>query len=183
MTDTHRTMPRSRGLRGLGLRLREWTDEDLPVMAQLFDDPEMDRWTPLRSPFDLAAASAYLAAARQAEAENRGVNLAITVEDDRPRGEVLLRYTGNPGEGEIAYGIGPRHRRQGLAKRAVELMVRHAFQDLGMTRMLLRIEPANAGSQAVAAAAGFRLTDDAPVYRDRREGPFKLLTWERTELS
>ncbi|SEH03678.1 Protein N-acetyltransferase, RimJ/RimL family [Nonomuraea solani] len=149
-------------------------------MVELFDDPEMDRWTPLRSPFDVAAATAYLAKARQSRADDRGIQLAITVEDDRPRGEVLLHRTGNPGEGEIAYGIGRQYRRQGLAKRAVELMTRHALQDWGMTRVLLRIDPANEGSQAVAAAAGFHLTDDAPVIRQRKEGPFTLLTWERT---
>ncbi|MGP4103321.1 GNAT family N-acetyltransferase [Nonomuraea sp. KM90] len=180
MPDTSRPVLRSSEVRGLGLRLREWTDEDLPVMAELFDDPDMDRWTPLRSPFDVAAATAYLAKARQAKAENRGINLAITVEDDRPRGEVLLRSAGNPGEGEIAYGIGRQYRRQGLAKRAVELMTRHAFHDLEMTRILIRIERANEGSQAVAASAGFHLTDDAPVIREREEGPFTLLTWERT---
>ncbi|MEQ4720448.1 GNAT family N-acetyltransferase [Nonomuraea sp. B19D2] len=180
MPDISPAVRRPLELRGLGLRLREWTQEDLPVMAELFDDPEMDRWTPLRSPFDLAAATAYLAKAHQARAENRGINLAINVEEDRPRGEVLLRRTGNPGEGEIAYGIGRRYRRQGLAKRAVELMTLHALQDWEMTRILLRIEPANEGSQAVAASAGFRLTNDAPVIREREEGPFTLLTWERT---
>ncbi|TYB57384.1 GNAT family N-acetyltransferase [Nonomuraea sp. PA05] len=180
MPDTGPAELRPREVRGLGLRLREWTDEDLPVMVQLFDDPEMDRWTPLRSPFDVAAATAYLARAHQTMAERRGIHLAITAEDDRPRGEVLIRPTGNPGEGEIAYGIGPQYRRQGLAKRAVELMTRHGFQHWGMTRILLRIEPANEGSQAVAASAGFHLTGDAPVIRQRREGPFTLLTWERT---
>ncbi|GAA2390682.1 hypothetical protein GCM10010404_54910 [Nonomuraea africana] len=180
MPDTSPPTRRSLELRGLGLRLREWTDEDLPVMVELFDDPEMDRWTPLRSPFDLAAATAYLAKAQQVRAENCGINLAITVQEDRPRGEVLLRDTGTPGEAEIAYGIGSQYRRQGLAKRAVELMTLHAFQDLSMTRILLRIEPANEGSQAVAASAGFHLTNDAPVVRERKEGPFKLLTWERT---
>ncbi|MEV1170944.1 GNAT family N-acetyltransferase [Nonomuraea sp. NPDC049784] len=180
MPDPSPPALRPREVGGLGLWLREWTEEDLPVMVELFDNPEMDRWTPLRSPFDMAAATAYLAKAHQTKAESRGIHLAITVEDDQPRGEVLLRPTGNPGEGEIAYGIGPQYRRQGLAKRAVELMTRHGFQDWGMTRILLRIEPANEGSQAVAASAGFQLTGDAPVVRERKEGPFTLLTWERT---
>ncbi|MGR6919510.1 hypothetical protein ACU635_35200 [[Actinomadura] parvosata] len=41
--------------------MREWTADDLPVMVELFGDPQVDRWTPLRSPFDLAAAHSYLA--------------------------------------------------------------------------------------------------------------------------
>jgi hypothetical protein len=36
------------GLSGLGPHLREWTDADLPVMAELFDDPEVSRWARCR---------------------------------------------------------------------------------------------------------------------------------------
>jgi len=34
-------------IRGDGLVLREWTDGDLPRMAELFDDAAVARWTPL----------------------------------------------------------------------------------------------------------------------------------------
>jgi hypothetical protein len=62
-------------LSGLGLRLREWANADLPVMVDLFDEMEVDRWTPLRHPFDLTAASTYLAAARTRRAEGRSIQL------------------------------------------------------------------------------------------------------------
>ncbi|MFC6020694.1 GNAT family N-acetyltransferase, partial [Plantactinospora solaniradicis] len=53
---------------GHGLVLREWTDDDLPTMVELFDEPEVDRWTPLRTPFNLEAARSYLDRARQLRA-------------------------------------------------------------------------------------------------------------------
>src|SRR4051812_42060294 len=56
-------------LAGSGLRLREWTDADVPVMVELFDDAAVARWTPLASPFDEAAARAYLDRARARRAE------------------------------------------------------------------------------------------------------------------
>jgi hypothetical protein len=62
-------------LSGLGLHLREWTDEDLPTMVELFDDPAVDRWPPLRSPFDLTAARTYLDQSRKGRAGGRGVQL------------------------------------------------------------------------------------------------------------
>ncbi|MGJ6965299.1 GNAT family N-acetyltransferase [Streptosporangium sp. G11] len=60
-------------LPGLGIHLREWTDEDLPVMVALFDEPQVARWTPLRSPFDFDAAQEYLSQSRRARAADRGM--------------------------------------------------------------------------------------------------------------
>ncbi|WP_371781906.1 GNAT family N-acetyltransferase [Streptosporangium subroseum] len=65
-------LPADIRLTGLGLVLREWTDDDLPVMVELFDDARVNRWTPLRSPFDKEAARTYLAQARQRRADDRG---------------------------------------------------------------------------------------------------------------
>ncbi|NEA34987.1 hypothetical protein [Streptomyces sp. SID13031] len=39
-------------LAGHGLRLSEWTDDDLSAIVDLFDEPQLDRWTPLRRPFN-----------------------------------------------------------------------------------------------------------------------------------
>ncbi|MGW6308574.1 GNAT family N-acetyltransferase [Streptomyces niveus] len=51
-----------------GLQLREWTEADIPALSALFDEPEMARWTPLASPFDEAAARAYLTRAHERRA-------------------------------------------------------------------------------------------------------------------
>src|SRR5690349_4507138 len=102
-------------LRGDGLVLREWSEADLPRMPTLFDNPEAVRWTPLETPFDLAAARRYLEKAQAARAERRGLNLAITRDGDEPLGEVLLfRLDGDPTL-EMGYSIGPAHRGTGLA--------------------------------------------------------------------
>jgi len=55
-------------LTGHGLILREWSDEDLPALRDLFDDPDVAYRTPLVSPFDLTAARDYLADARRVAA-------------------------------------------------------------------------------------------------------------------
>ncbi|WP_307845120.1 GNAT family N-acetyltransferase [Planomonospora sp. ID67723] len=165
-------------LSGPGIRLREWTDEDLPAMVELFDEPQVDRWTPLRSPFTLEAARAYLAKGREGRAAGLRIHLAITGDDGGPRGEVLLfRASAEDPDAELGYVIGARHRRQGLATRAVRLITGYAYDALATSRVLLRIAPGNEASAAVARAAGFRLTDDEPVVRDRGDDTVTLLTW------
>ncbi|MER6188292.1 hypothetical protein [Streptomyces sp. NPDC001652] len=45
--------------------LREWAESDLSALVELYDDPEIDRWTPVPSPFDSRAAREYLTKARE----------------------------------------------------------------------------------------------------------------------
>ncbi|HEV7935610.1 MAG TPA: hypothetical protein VGP70_25255 [Actinomadura sp.] len=39
--STESGFPPAIRLSGLGLHLREWTDDDLPVMVELFDEPQV----------------------------------------------------------------------------------------------------------------------------------------------
>ncbi|WP_329116958.1 GNAT family N-acetyltransferase [Streptomyces sp. NBC_01465] len=166
-------------LSGEGIELREWTEDDLSSLVELYDDPEIDRWTPVPSPFDAEAARAYLAKARAGRDEGRStVQLAITSDGKLPQGEVLLFRSALDGrELELAYGVGRLHRRQGLAARSVALVTEYAAHRLGARRVLLRIESENAPSVAVARAAGFRLTDDEPVAREAKGRQVLLHTW------
>jgi hypothetical protein len=55
-----------------GLILREWTYGDATDTVELFDTDEMNRWTPLSSPFDQPEAVKYVEAAhRQRIADGR----------------------------------------------------------------------------------------------------------------
>ncbi|MFD0560128.1 RimJ/RimL family protein N-acetyltransferase [Stackebrandtia endophytica] len=169
---------------GDGLILRDWTDEDVTAMIELFDDPLVDRWTPLVSPFDLAAARAYLAASHRSRADDRGIQLAITTDGDQACGEVLLFRTGQPDEAELAYAVGPAFRGRRLAPRAVRIMTGYGYDELGLSRLLLRIDPGNLASESVAGAAGFELTDEPIVVRPRPAGnTVRLRTWLHRRLS
>jgi RimJ/RimL family protein N-acetyltransferase len=167
-------------LAGNGIRLREWTDADLPTMQELFDDTEVDRWTPLRAPFDLAAARDYLHQARIRRATGSSIQLAITTDGRTPLGEILLFPTGPDGRdpkgttAELAYAVGPAHRRRGLTTRAVQLLTAYAYEELDMERVMLRIDPDNAASIGVARASGFEPSGQDALTRDA-ERP--LWTW------
>ncbi len=180
MTTHEGTFPSSVRITGSGLHLREWTDDDLHVMVELFDDPEFSQWTPLASPFDLSAARAYLTGAREKREAGRVMQLAITTDGQAAMGEVLLIHREENGEhaAEIAYGIGAEYRRRRLAARAVELMTRYACDTLTTERVILRIAPENMASEAVARTTGFHLTDEEPVIRERPDGrSVRLRTW------
>ncbi|MFC3572182.1 GNAT family N-acetyltransferase [Streptomyces yaanensis] len=168
-------------LEGLGLRLREWADDDVPDLVALYDDPEMDRWTPVASPFGVEEARAYLAAARKKRTQGRSVQLAITADGLRPQGEILLfRSAADERDVELAYGVGAAYRGQGLASRAVRLAVGHATREAGARRVVLCIEAGNMASEAVAKSAGFGLGDDEPVIRAAKGREVVLRTWHRT---
>ncbi|WP_328744546.1 GNAT family N-acetyltransferase [Streptomyces sp. NBC_00285] len=166
-------------LEGYGVRLRAWADTDLAGLVALYDDPEMARWTPVASPFDLDAARRYLAGAREGQAEGRKVQLAITTDGVLPRGEVLLFRSGSDERDlELAYGVGSAHRGQGLAARAVRLTAEYTVREIRPRRVVLCIDAANAASEAVARSCGFRPTDEPPVRRASRHREAVLRTWQ-----
>ncbi|MFD1543879.1 GNAT family N-acetyltransferase [Nonomuraea guangzhouensis] len=59
------------------------------------------------------------------------------------------------GQVNIAYGLYPKWRGRGLATRAVHLVCQYAATQ-GVTQGVIRVEPENAASVAVAQRAGFR---------------------------
>ena len=59
-------------------------------------------------------------------------------------------------QGEIGYMVAPAARGRGVSVCAVDLLTRWAFDDLGLERLELRIDVANAASERVAERAGYR---------------------------
>ncbi|GAA1570425.1 MULTISPECIES: GNAT family N-acetyltransferase [Streptomyces] len=175
MSGTTSSFPERMELRGEGLVLRDWTEDDLAAMPELFDHPDIAYWTPIVSPFDAAAARARLERDRKLRAEGTTILLAITVDGGAPLGEVMLRRA--PEGTEIGYAVGPAHRGQGLAARAVRVMAAYAFRELGAERVILELEAENAASVSVATRAGFRLLDVPLIEGEEKGRPFSLQTW------
>lgn len=157
-----------------GLILREWAEDDVPVMQELFDDPDVAYRTPLESPFDEAAALRYLRSAQLAGQEGKRLHLAITLDGQQALGEVLL----NLSHASIGYVVGTAHRGQRLATRALEAVTEYAHASLELPEVILEIEPDNAASAAVARAADFQLTDAEPETVTDKGRTYTLLRWE-----
>jgi RimJ/RimL family protein N-acetyltransferase len=175
MSSTASPFPERIRLTGEGLVLRDWTEADVPAMPALFDHPDIAYWTPIVSPFDEEAAWARLDRDRKLRADGTAMLLAVTVDGGAPLGEVMLRRA--PEGTELGYAIGPAHRGQALAVRAVRVMAAYAFEALGAERVVLELEAENAASVAVATKAGFRLLDVPLITGEEKGRPFALQTW------
>jgi L-amino acid N-acyltransferase YncA len=84
-------------------------------------------------------------------------------------------------EAELGYLVGAAHRRRGLASKALSLLAGYAQEVLGLRRLVLRIDPGNTSSTAVARRCGFRLTGEQPILQEGPYGPSSLDTWELIE--
>ncbi|MFI8003332.1 GNAT family N-acetyltransferase [Streptomyces sp. NPDC086010] len=175
MRSTTSSLPERLELTGEGLVLRDWSEGDLTAMPALFDNPDTAYWTPIVSPFDATAARNRLKRARQLREEGTTILLAITVDGGAPLGEVMLRRA--PEGTEIGYAVGPAHRGQGLAVRAVRVMAAYAFEQLDAEQVILELEADNAASVAVARKAGFGLLDRPLIEGEDKGRAFELQTW------
>jgi RimJ/RimL family protein N-acetyltransferase len=178
MTTSGR-LPFPISLDGGGIWLREWHSDDLDDLVELLDEPDIARWTPMPSPFDVEAGIAYLKRAHQSRISGQRIQLAITSDGIKPLGEVLL-FGVDAGlkEAELGYLVGAAHRRRGLATGALTLLSEYARSELGLSRLLLRIDPGNTASCGVARRCGFRLTGEPPILQEGPYGPSSLGTWE-----
>jgi RimJ/RimL family protein N-acetyltransferase len=169
-------------LTGGGIVLREWRSDDLDDLVVMLDDPDIARWTPMPSPFDVEAGIAYLKRAYQGRTRGQRIQLAITADGGLPVGEVLL-FGVDLGlkEAELGYLVGAQHRRRGLAAGALSLLSAYARSSLMLSRLLLRIDPGNVASTAVARRCGYRLTGEPPILQEGPYGPTSLDTWEFVE--
>jgi hypothetical protein len=86
-------------------------------------------------------------------------------------------------EAELGYLVGARHRRRGLASSALSLLSTYARSTLNLSRLLLRIDPGNTSSTAVARRCGYRLTGEPPILQEGPYGPTSLDTWELVDRS
>jgi RimJ/RimL family protein N-acetyltransferase len=166
-------------LTGEGITLREWRSDDLDDLIGLLDEPDIARWTPMPSPFDVEAGIAYLKRAYQGRINGRRIQLAITADGGKPLGEVLLfGVDAGVKEAELGYLVGAPYRRRGLASAALSLLSSYARNDLELRRLVLRIDPGNTASTSVARRCGYRLTGEQPILQEGPYGPSSLDTWE-----
>ena len=129
------------------IALRPLAEEDVPALVEAVQDPEIPRWTDVPSPYTEADARAFLRTAKD-----------VSAIVDAGAGEFLgtIGWRWVDGNVQFGYWVKREARGRGVATRALRLVSRWAFEELGAARVQLLAEPENGASQRVAEKAGFR---------------------------
>lgn len=103
---------------------------------------------------------AFIRAARREVAEGRAVHVGIFA-GGRLAGHASLMSIVPGHQAEIGYWLAEDAGGRGVATRAVNALVDHAFDELGLRRLFLRVRVGNARSSAIARRLGFQLEGTA----------------------
>jgi len=148
-------------LEGEGVRLRPFTEADVPRVVEGLGDADTQHWLAFmpRDP-DAAAGRRYLEHVTDRLAANHTVTWAFCTPDDgRLLGAVgIYRLDAEP---ELGYWTHPDARGRGLTSRAAAVAVAHAFRPaadggLGLERLAGHAAAGNAPSLAVLARVGMQ---------------------------
>jgi RimJ/RimL family protein N-acetyltransferase len=152
--------------------LREWRDADRDAMVEIGNDEAIRRWTRVPSPYTQRDAEEWFALTRTTRAAGHQAAFALVdADDDSLLGSIDLRLNpADPTIGELGYMVGPRARRRRVATRGVGLLTGWAFDELGLERMEILIDPRNQPSLKVAEAAGYVHEGVLRGYRASRNG-------------
>jgi RimJ/RimL family protein N-acetyltransferase len=137
--------------------LREWSDADAPALIAPLNEPEIARWTRVPSPYTRGNAEEYLAGREPRRESGEELSLAIvSAASGELLGSIGVRVASQEHlRGELGYLVFAPERRRGVATRAVRLVARFAFDQLGLLRVEILTATGNPASQRVAEKAGF----------------------------
>jgi RimJ/RimL family protein N-acetyltransferase/ADP-ribose pyrophosphatase YjhB (NUDIX family) len=149
------SVPSQPVLRDGDVTLRPWTFHDVDT-ARPQHDEEIAHW------FGFPAVIPSEKVQRQAierwhrdYADGRKVVSFVLEHHGLVAGTVEVRQRGN-GNGELSWAVFPDHRGQGVATRGLRLLIRYAFEELGLHRLTAYIEPDNRASLRTAGRVGLR---------------------------
>lgn len=133
--------------------LRKWrlTDADIAAVVQAACDPDIARFSSVGSATSNESATAWI---RSRDEPDR-LDWAITT-PTAIMGRVSLAHIDHvDGVGEVGYWLLPDYRGQGVAAAAVGMVERHAFDTIGLERLIIRHELDNERSCLLAQRRGY----------------------------
>ncbi|MEU9377694.1 GNAT family N-acetyltransferase [Streptomyces sp. NPDC048255] len=140
------------------LELRPFAPADEDEVYAAAQDPDIQRWTMVPSPYEREHARAFVGeTVPNGWREDTAYSFAVRLGPGGPLVAALGVHVHGEDGYEIGYWTVKEHRGRGYMTEAVGAVARWAFTELDAVRLEWRAEVGNHGSRAVAEKAGFRL--------------------------
>lgn len=147
-------------IRTARLVLRRFTEADLDTLHAYHNLPEVARFLmwEARTREESARSLKFRIDHPTIEAEGEGIVLAVEHRDSGELvGEVNLRWlSATHGSGELGFVFDPRHHGHGYAREAAVEVLRMGFEQLGLHRIIGRVDARNTASAALMTRLGMR---------------------------
>lgn len=137
------------------VHLRQWGPQDADAVFRACQDPQIQRWTRVRSPYERTDAEHFVTVSAEQWADRTAAPFAVVDAADQVLASMgLVTVTQRDLHAEIGYWVAPWARRRSVAARAAALVADWAFSSVGFVRLELYIEVDNVASRAVAERIG-----------------------------
>ncbi|MFC9299393.1 GNAT family N-acetyltransferase [Streptomyces sp. NPDC057011] len=144
-------------LRTARLELRPFGPSDEDEVYAAVQDPDIQRWTMVPSPYGRADAHGFVSEfAPNGWREDTAYPFAVRLGTGGPLVAAVGVHVHAGPAYEIGYWAVREHRGKGYVPEAVEAVARWAFTELGAARLEWRAEAGNDPSRTVAEKTGFR---------------------------
>jgi RimJ/RimL family protein N-acetyltransferase len=146
--------------------LRPIARADVDQITAACQDERLQRFIPVPRPYSRTDAEAYVDLSTRLWPTDRKAVFSIVdpADDTHLMGVISLTLAGSCGN--AAYWVVPDARGRGVARHALDLLARWAFDERGLAVMLLEIRDANEASKVVADACGFHHSGSVDVPTD-----------------
>lgn len=139
------------------IRLRAMEPEDLEVMYQIENNPELWEVSSFTVPYSRYALKEYIAHSQNDLYADKQLRLMIVRQTDHSViGTIdLTDYVPLHGRGAVGIAILKEHRRQGYAAEALQLLCEYAFEFLNLRQLYAHIPADNTPSLELFTSCGF----------------------------
>jgi RimJ/RimL family protein N-acetyltransferase len=139
------------------ISLEPLKQEHVPPLLAVIDDPGIVQFTRVPSGADETFVRGWIRRYEDGWGDASRAGFAIRAAEGGVIGFVaMVDLDLEHREGEIGYLVVPAARGRGVARRAVELLTRWGFEELGLIRLELRIDVRNPWSEVVAERSGYQ---------------------------
>ena len=139
------------------LLLRPWQMGDIDAVYQACQDPDIQRWTTVPSPYTRADAEEFVSGCPEQWAGGRPSFACVDTTTDTLVGSIGVVDVSDDGDVEIGYWVAPSARGNGIGTRATRLVTTWLLRDVGVPRVTWQAEVGNSASRGLAESAGFTI--------------------------